>query len=77
MIFGAHQNPTDTVVAFVDVSLDWCKTHRSPDTYEWYRFRLQLFVPHIPADLKTDMPRPFHVREWIDSYGQLSSGSKR
>ncbi|MDP6717884.1 MAG: hypothetical protein QGF59_04500, partial [Pirellulaceae bacterium] len=33
-----------------------------PDTYEWYRFRLQLFVPHIPADLKTDMPRPFHVR---------------
>ena len=35
---------SDTVVAIIDAFLDWCQKHRAPDTYEWYRWRLQLFA---------------------------------
>jgi hypothetical protein len=32
------------VVALIDVYLAWVQKHRAPDTYEWYRYRLQRFV---------------------------------
>jgi integrase len=66
-----------SVVAVIDAFLDWCQKHREPATYEWYRSRLQLFVKSIPPDLKTSMLRPFHVQQWVDGFGGLSSGSKR
>jgi hypothetical protein len=34
--------PSDHVVALIDKFLDWCSDHRAKDTYEWYRWRLQL-----------------------------------
>ena len=67
----------DSVLGLIDAFLEWCKQNRAPDTYEWYRFRLQLFVKTIPADLSTTQLRPFHVQEWIDSYPHLANGSKR
>jgi integrase len=67
----------DGVVSVIDAFLDWCEKHRAPDTYEWYKSRLQLFVKTIPPDLRTTALRPFHVQQWIDSYTELSSGSKR
>lgn len=67
----------DGVLAVIDAFLDWCHKHRQPATYEWYRFRLQLFVRSIPPELKTSMLRPFHVQQWVDSFASLSSGSKR
>ena len=49
--------------------------NRSPETYEWYRYRLQRFLDRYP-DLRTDDLRPFHVETWADSYG-FSVTSKR
>jgi hypothetical protein len=67
----------NSVPAVVDAFLDWCQKHRAPDTYEWYRFRLQRFVRFVSGELKTSQLRPLHVRQWIDSYDHLSNGSKR
>ena len=67
----------NSVPAVVDAFLDWCEKHRAPDTYEWYRYRLQRFISFISSDLKTSQLRPLHVQRWIDSYEHLSNGSKR
>lgn len=67
----------DSLVAVIDAFLDWCEKHRAPDTYDWYHYRLERFVGAIPADLKTNQLRPFHVQKWIDSYDELAPGSKR
>lgn len=66
-----------SVVAIVEAFLDWCRKHRAPDTYEWYRYRLQRFVDFAPPDLLVSQLKPFHVQQWIDQYGKLSNGSKR
>ncbi len=65
------------MAAIIDSYLDWCQKHRAPDTYEWYRYRLQRFVDCAPRDLRVTQLKPFHVQQWIDSYQGLSSGSKR
>jgi integrase len=67
----------DTVAAIIDTFLDWCEKHRSHDTYEWYRYRLQRFVDVIPRGLKAGRLKPYHVQRWVDSYDDLSPGSKR
>lgn len=67
---------TDSVLAIIDAFLDWCEKHRSPDTYEWYRYRLQRFADTYP-DLTAGQLRPFHVQQWLDAMTGLSSGSKR
>lgn len=66
---------TDSLLAIIDVFLEWCHEHRAPDTYEWYRYRLERFARRYP-DLWTDRLRPYHVQEWLDDM-DLSSGSKR
>ena len=48
---------------------------RAPDTYEWYRDRLERFGQTYP-DLKVGDLRPFHVQEWMDGM-DVSSGTKR
>ncbi|MGM0488160.1 MAG: tyrosine-type recombinase/integrase [Planctomycetota bacterium] len=69
--------PTDSVVAVVDAYLDWCQKHRAPDTYEWYRYRLQRFIDFIPRGLRVAQLKPHHVQRWVDSFEHLSLGSKR
>ena len=66
-----------SVVATVEAFLDWCQKHRAPDTYEWYRYRLQRFVDSIGPDLKVGQLKPFHVQQWIDGYEKLANGSRR
>lgn len=66
----------ESLATVIDRFLDWCHKHRAPETYGWYRSRLQLFVERYP-DLNVSELRPYHVQEWIDSYDHLSSGSKR
>jgi integrase len=68
--------PSDAVSALADLFLEWAQKNRAPDTYEWYRFRLGLFVKRYP-DLRIAELKPFHVQQWIDSFDGLSSGSKR
>ena len=66
------------VVVIVDEFLDWCEKHRAPDTYHWYKDRLNSFVATIDASLTTDQLKPHHVQKWVDNYGvPLKSGSRR
>lgn len=67
----------NSLVAIIDAFLEWCQANRSPDTFEWYRFRLQLFVATINPELRAEDLRPFHVQTWIDSCEGISNGSKR
>ena len=67
--------PTGSVVAIIDAFLDWCSKHRSPDTYELCRSRLERFARTDPDLLVGDL-RPFHVQEWIDAM-DVESGTKR
>ena len=46
-----------------------------PDTYEWYRYRIQRFIDRHPT-LTVRALRPYHVETWADSYG-LSVTSRR
>jgi len=66
----------ESVSGLVDQFLDWVQKHRARDTYLWYQFRLQLFAQRYPDLLVAEL-KPFHVQQWIDSYPNLSSGSKR
>ncbi len=84
LYFRLMQLPTESpqvagqsVLALVDSYLDWCKQHRAPDTFEWYRWRLQLFCDSIPKDLTVAELKPYHVQQWIDSQETWGSGSKR
>src|SRR5436305_1405359 len=36
-----------SLVEIIDKYLAWCKEHRKPDTYEFYRWRLQLFCDFL------------------------------
>ncbi|MEM8943915.1 MAG: hypothetical protein AAGD11_01940 [Planctomycetota bacterium] len=56
--------------------LDWTEKHRAPDTYEWYRFRLERFLQKNP-DLQVHQLKPYHVQEWIDEMDGLASGSRK
>jgi len=66
----------DSLVAIIDAFLEWSRKHRSPHTYEWYRYRLQRFA-EIHPHLNASQLRPFHVQEWLNSLDGLSSGSRR
>ena len=39
----------DSLASIIDMFLDWCQKHRAPDTYEWYRYRLERFVRRYPS----------------------------
>ena len=67
--------PSGSLLAIIDVFLDWCQKHRAPDTYEWYRSRLELFAKKHPNLRAADL-RPFHVQQWIDEM-DVSRGTKR
>ncbi len=56
-----------SLVNIIDAFLDWTRKQKSPDTYEWYRYRLQRFVNKYP-NLSAEEIRPFHVQEWVDGY---------
>ena len=64
------------VVVLADAYLDWVQKERAPDTFEWYRYRLQRFCQLYP-DLKVADLRPFHVQEWVAGYPDLSRTSRR
>ena len=62
----SHVSP-ESLVAIIDSFLDWVKRNRAPDTFEWYRHRLQRFAVTYP-DMKVSQLRPFHVEQWVDQY---------
>lgn len=66
----------ELVASLADAFLEWVEAHRAPDSYEWYRYRLQRFCQRYP-DLRTADLKPFHVQQWVDSYPDLSRTSQR
>jgi len=61
------------VVIIVDEFLDWCQKHRAPDTYRWYKDRLNSFVATIDPALTADQFKPHHVQKWVDNYARRSN----
>ena len=57
----------ESLVNIIDAFLEWTERNRAPDTYEWYRYRLQRFVDKYP-DMQVSSLKPFHVEEWVDGY---------
>lgn len=57
----------ESLVGIVDAFLDWTHRNRAPDTYAWYRYRLQRFVDKYLNMLVFSL-KPFHVEEWMDDY---------
>jgi site-specific recombinase XerD len=53
--------------ALADRFLEWVQRKRSPETYEWYRYRLERFARKFP-DLLAEQVRPHHVEAWTDDY---------
>jgi integrase len=66
----------NSVAAVLDRFLDWVEIHRSPDTYRWYKDRLQAFLNFAPKGLLVTELKPFHVQQWIDTMPH-KSGTKR
>lgn len=64
-----------SLVGVIDAFLEWAERNRSPDTYEWYRYRLQRFIEKHP-DLRASDLRPYHVETWANGY-DLSGTSRR
>ncbi|MCA9092035.1 MAG: tyrosine-type recombinase/integrase [Planctomycetaceae bacterium] len=73
-----HHQPVSSTAfsAIADAFLDWVKQHRAPDTFEWYRYRMERFCLRYP-DLTSGQIRPYHVQQWVDSYPDLTRTSKR
>jgi integrase len=69
-----------SVVELIDKFLAWCQENRKPETYEWYRWRLQLFCDYlkknrIPQALVSEL-KPFHLDEFLSCWPGWSSGMK-
>ncbi len=64
------------LVAIIDAFLDWVEKNRSPDTFEWYRYRLQRLAERHPTMELSDL-KPFHIEQWVDSYPALKVTSRR
>jgi hypothetical protein len=67
---------SESVVGIIDKYLDWCQQHRSPETYEWYRWRLQLFAASIDKNLTVTQLKHFHLDDWLNQRRDWSSGTK-
>ncbi len=66
---------SDSLLGIIDAFLEWVEQNRSPDTYEWYRYRLQRFAVRCP-DLRVMELHPYHVETWASEY-QFSVTSRR
>ncbi len=63
------------VALLIDHFLEWVSQNRSPETYEWYRYRLQRFLDHNPTITVAEL-KPYHVEQWVAKY-KLSRTSRR
>lgn len=75
----APASTSPSVASILDAFLDWCKTHRKPRTFEFYRDHLQAFVTHLGESYRKDAGdlRPFDVIRWADSQAGWGACRKR
>ena len=60
------------VVVIVDQFLDWCEKNRAPDTYRWYKDRINSFCKTIDANTTIDRLNPPRWR-WRQGQTWLST----
>ena len=50
--------------------LDWCGKHRSPKTFEWTQYRVQMFINALgeSVHMLAASLKPFHLMEWVDRH---------
>jgi len=68
--------PGESVLALIDKFLDWCQRERKPRTYEWYRWRLQLFADTIDRSLTVTELKPYHLDEFLAKHSGWTPGMK-
>lgn len=73
---GKKKVLSHSLPGIIDSFLEWVQRNRAPDTYEWYRYRLQRFIDRHKTLRLQDL-RPYHVQNWVDSYEGLSNTSRR
>ncbi len=61
--------------SLADQFLEWVQRKRAPDTYEWYRYRIERFVRKYP-NILAEAVVPHQVEAWVDDY-DLSVTSRR
>jgi integrase len=64
-------------VVVVDAFLEWCEKNRAPDTYRWYKDRIESLCKTLDANLTVDQLKPYHVQNWVDAQTKLAPGSRR
>jgi integrase len=61
--------PSNTVIAIIELFLDWTQKHREHETYLWYKKHLQGFKDSLnPQLLTVDRLKAHHVEAWVDAH---------
>jgi integrase len=70
--------PADAAVVtdLINKFLDWCQEHRSPNTFEWYRWKLEIFDREVSSGMALSELKPFHLDDWFQKHPEWSSGTK-
>jgi integrase len=73
--------PPVYLVGLIQRFMEDIRVNGAPDTVEWYRYRLQRFLDYLGGRnleaLQVGELKRSHVKEWINTYPHLSSGSRR
>lgn len=67
--------PSQSLPAILDAFLEWLQPRRAPDTFEWYRYRLERLAQRYPKVSASKLTCEM-VEDWVDEY-QLSVTSRR
>jgi integrase len=66
-----------TVHQLIYLYLDFCKSHRSDATYQWYKDFLDPFKASVSSSLQIERLTPSMVTKWIDkSYGESAPSTR-
>ncbi len=67
--------PAHSLPAVIDAFLEWLQPRRAPETFEWYRYRLERLARRYPTLLASQLTVAM-VEDWVDEY-PLSITSRR
>ena len=67
--------PDISLAEVADHFLDWVQRHRAPDTYEWYRYRLERLCRKYPKMMAMAL-RPYHIDDWVSEF-DVSQSTQR
>jgi integrase len=79
MLTGGEEQGGGAVSVFelFDDFLEWNKSQRAPNTYEWYRHFLESFSKYLGADRNALRLKPIDVVRWLANNPNWSSANQR